>query len=395
VKQAAADVLRTAEAGAVPDETLTDALVLHSTFGEGFGIDATSLQAIDEALGLVTSAACRTRLLAAAAYHHAAWGSSLATSMDAVQWAEAAMPPSCPPTTIAELRFAESLALLAAPSLERRAALADEVLAIGRDESSWFHIARGLRLRSLVEMSAGRLRDLDGTLDELLAVADQSGSWICWSDGWRWRTAVEIARGDDDAALAGCDELERIGASPFAGRGFVGTQRILLAWATGDLDLALTQLDGLLSVLPDDAALAPDRPVIALTRLGVLADMGSLDAARGEVEDLLRDRSFDAITCRRYTGELALMARLAADLGVHDVAEAVLPRLEPFAGQLLVLSWGEGILGATDRYIGALRSLLSGSVDDASFDRACAVEQAAGVHVEVARSEQARARARG
>jgi hypothetical protein len=87
------------------------------------------------------------------------------------------------------------------------------------------------------------------------------------------------------------------------------------------------------------------------------------------------------------------MAQLAADIPLRDVAADLLTRLEPFCGQLVVLSWGETILGAADRYVATVRSAVTGTVDHAGFEAARTVEERAGATIAVARTEAARARA--
>jgi hypothetical protein len=53
-----------------------------------------------------------------------------------------------------------------------------------------------------------------------------------------------------------------------------------------------------------------------------------------------------------------LLSNLAASLGDADAAQELLPLLEPYAGQLIVLSIGNGTMGASDRFIGMLLSTL-------------------------------------
>jgi len=71
------------------------------------------------------------------------------------------------------------------------------------------------------------------------------------------------------------------------------------------------------------------------------------------------------------------------------MAPPLLERLEPFRGQLLVLSWGEAILGAADRHLAALRSLVSLEVDERGFQDAIDLEEEAGAVVEAERTRAA------
>ncbi len=392
-KAVACEVVSHGVEGGVSDDVLTDAVVLHGTFGAGYGLDPSSIASADAALSVVVDPDQRARLRVARAYHHAMWGSPVSVALAAVAEASAELPDPCPPGVAGELMFAESLALLGTADLPRRRHLADELVDLGRRNGVPRDIGRGLRMRSLTEMSAGRLDELDRTLDELFAVAEATGSWLYRSDAWRWRIARALATGDAARAATDLDELERVSASPLAGRAFVGTQRLLLHLSRDELDPCLAILDGLRSVLPDDPTEAPDRRLADLFRLVVLVQMGRTDDAADEFARLRAHLDLDLAACRRYPAELALTAQLAAELGTSEIAPALIERLRPYEGQLLVLSWGEGILGAADRYLAGLTSLTTGQLDDTAFERALDLERAAGATVEVERTLVARRRA--
>ncbi len=392
-KAVASEVVSHGVEGGVADGVLTDAVVLHGTFGAGYGLDLSSIAAADGALSVVVDAEQRARLRVARAYHHAMWGSPVSVALAAVAEARAELPDPCTPGVAGELMFAESLALLGTADLPRRQHLADELVALGRCNGVARDIGRGLRMRSLTEMSDARLDRLGHTLDELFGVAEATGSWLYRSDAWRWSIARSLATGETVRAATDLDELERVSASPLAGRAFVGTQRLLLHLSRGELEPCLALLDGLRSVLPDDPTQAPDRRLADLFRLVVLIEMDRTDEAADEFDRLRSHLDLDVAACRRYPAELALTAQLVAELGTSELAPALIERLRPFGGQLIVLSWGEGILGAADRYLAGLTSLTSGRLDDATYARALDLERGSGATVEVARTLVARRRA--
>jgi DNA-binding SARP family transcriptional activator len=385
-KDIAAQVVARAQAGSVPEDVVTEAVVLHGTFGAGYGVDPDSIVAADDALELVEDPELRARLLIAQAYHLAMWGSPTSVAIEAVRRAGSVVPDPCSDQVEGELLFAEGLALVGTAELAQRFDLARRLVDLGDRTGSLRVIGRGLRLRSLAEMSAGLLGDLDRTLDDLVDIAERTGSWLYRSDAWRWRIASALAAGDDDRAAADLDELERVSASPLAGRAFAGTQHLLLSRSRGELDRCLALVDGLLAVLPDDPARSPDRRLADLFRLVILVEMGRVDEARAGFEALRLLLDLDVAACRRYQGELAFTAQLVADLEVAELVPPLLARLEPYRGQLLVLSWGEGILGSAERYLAALESLGAGATDVDAFQRALDLEAAAGASVEVART---------
>ncbi|OWY61325.1 hypothetical protein B7486_64370, partial [cyanobacterium TDX16] len=90
--------------------------------------------------------------------------------------------------------------------------------------------------------------------------------------------------------------------------------------------------------------------------------------------------------------ELALTADLAACFGLVEAMPELEARLLPFSGQLLVLSWGEVLLGAADRYLAELRSHQTGTLDEDGFARALQVEERAGAATAASRTKLRRER---
>jgi DNA-binding SARP family transcriptional activator/tetratricopeptide (TPR) repeat protein len=83
----------------------------------------------------------------------------------------------------------------------------------------------------------------------------------------------------------------------------------------------------------------------------------------------------------------ALLAEIAAGLGDRTATAGLRRTLEPYGGQLLVVSIGAGCLGAADRYLGLLAAL-DGRTDEAErrYERALDLETAAGLHLLAART---------
>ena len=95
--------------------------------------------------------------------------------------------------------------------------------------------------------------------------------------------------------------------------------------------------------------------------------------ARQTLDDVLR-RSPLLIDDPTLAAQLAALTEACA-LTDREVPEAVTDALEPFAGQLLVLSWGADVLGAADRFL-AVAAARSGdrAAAAAGFDRAAELE---------------------
>ncbi|HYD10069.1 MAG TPA: hypothetical protein VEA78_08195, partial [Acidimicrobiales bacterium] len=393
-KRASAELVAEAKLRSLPDDAVAEAVVVHTRFGDGFYVDPESIALVDDALALVQDPASVARIHAASAYHHAAWGSPLPVALAAIERAVDVLPVDASPVLLGEVVHAESLARMGSPDIDRRAELAREQVRIGRRSSSWRDFGNGLRSQCLVEMSLGRFDALATSLDELLVVAERSGLWLYRTDHWRWKAAVSIAQGDEVAVSAAIAELERLGATPWAGRAFVEAQRALLAWSLGRMDECIAVLDALVVALGAAPRSAPDRRLIELVRLCVLADDGRDDEVRAALGEWSPFTDLDQVSCRHVVADLVLLARLACCVGDREAGADVRTRLAPFAGQLAVISWGEGLLGAVDRYLAELGALVDSEVDEALFDRAIALESAASAHAELARTHAARDRVR-
>ena len=110
-----------------------------------------------------------------------------------------------------------------------------------------------------------------------------------------------------------------------------------------------------------------------------LAESGDHDGAREILHRLIAEPD---VTFRRNSTLTALIAQLtttAAIIGEAEAAPVLLEPLLPYSGQLLVIAWGVTCLGAADRYIGMLLSLL-GRHDEAieRFDATLALERRVG-----------------
>lgn len=393
-KAAAVEVTDRAGDPTIDDTTLADAVVLHATFGTIHGQDRVTLAAGDRSLEVITDADQRTRVAAVLAYHRSMWGATTAEAQTALDRARRSQRPDCSSVAAAEVCWAECMSLLGSPDLARRFETAKELLALGRHAGSLRYVGRALRVRALTEMSAGRLDALDRTLDELVDVAARIGSWLYQIDSVRFRTAGQLARGRSDDVLASLQNLQQTAdRSQLAGRLNIGAQWFLMHWDNGDTRRCLAYLEPMRQSLPAESRLTPDRRVIDLIRLQVLADDGERDQAHQELMAMAPWADLDLAPCRNHASELVLVAGLLADLCVAAPAPELVPRLEPFRGQFAVLSWGECMLGSFDRYLAGLHSLIDDEVDRSGFEAAIALEEHAGMVTAARRTRAALQRA--
>ena len=120
---------------------------------------------------------------------------------------------------------------------------------------------------------------------------------------------------------------------------------------------------------------------------GVSADLGRLDEAAEQFETLSDDRF--AIVPRDWAFPLAIryLAETCAQLGDVERAAQLLPEVQPYSGQLLVVTIGTSMEAAADRSLGQLFGLL-GRIEEADrhYEAAWRLEDTMGFSPLAARS---------
>ena len=131
------------------------------------------------------------------------------------------------------------------------------------------------------------------------------------------------------------------------------------------------------------------RIALALTH----AELGAVAEARRELEPLVAD-DFTAVPYVTRTASLALLAETCGEIGAVEHLELPHDLLLPYQGQLLVVGWGAGCLGAADRFLGVAAAVAHRWDDaDRCFQAAVSLEEAAGSPPLVARTRCSYARA--
>jgi tetratricopeptide (TPR) repeat protein len=152
----------------------------------------------------------------------------------------------------------------------------------------------------------------------------------------------------------------------------------------GEVIAAIHQLDAVLNDLPAWRAMLA----------GALADAGDHAQAAAELDRLLSEG--DVPLPHDVTVPLAVryLPEACRQLGDVAAAQTLLPHIAPWAGQLLVVTIGTSIEGASDRSIGHLLTTL-GRFDeaDAAYESASRLERGAGFRPLAARTDYWHARA--
>jgi hypothetical protein len=104
-----------------------------------------------------------------------------------------------------------------------------------------------------------------------------------------------------------------------------------------------------------------------------LAGAGELSGARTELQRVAADDLGTVPRDSTWSGSLARMAEVCSAVGDAGVAEQLHRELEPYAGQLVVVSWGVVCLGAADSHLRMLEATV-GRFDDASLRYAAALQ---------------------
>jgi hypothetical protein len=356
-------------------ELLVDAAIEHATFGgERRADDETSIELLHRSLALVNEPRHRARLLSRIAYHHAMWTPGSAEAIGTARTALALAEDLDDDQVAAFALWAAAAALQGGPAADERRRLGERLLAVATRTGDDRARANADRVLVLSALEQGDVEQFEASFADMVAVAERSRSWIYRADLARWGSMRAMFRGEWDVARIEADRQRDIGGAVSIYPASWAAQRAFLHRATGELADARRLLDRAVAALADAPALAAFRAVLAL----VAAEQG---------DDAVRDNHFWALVDdglagvepgRTYPTTLVSLAETCALMGQGDVAPALLDALDPFAGQLVVVSWGEACLGAADRYRGMLLGVL-GRVDEAvtALEAACTLERGA------------------
>ncbi len=274
------------------------------------------------------------------------------------------------PDAPAMLRDAEELAALReVPHGTMRSEHANE----------WIALTRAL-------LRVGRRADAEKSLTVARAEAEAAGLRMDIHDVLNVDSAIATASGRFREGKRLAAEAARIAGRHTTQVELVFAAQILASrMEQGRLDeviAGLRQLDGFAIPLPAWRAMLA----------GALADAGHHAAARAELSRFDEHPGYP----KDYGTSLSIrhLAEACRQLGDHERAAALLPHVQPWAGQLLIVAAGLSIDGASDRAIGHLLATI-GRFDEAeaAYTAAAELERTAGFPPLVARTEYWHARA--
>jgi transcriptional regulator with XRE-family HTH domain/tetratricopeptide (TPR) repeat protein len=380
------DAMRAAALGAAelarrcgtPDD-LARTVVVAARWNRGGEVESRMLELLDEALGRLGPAdsAARSQVMALRAYVLQGAGRGFATRRLAED-AEA-MARRCDDTeAIALAVLVRTYTEAGSPDVERRLRLAYDLertaARVVREDHREQYRTFALGARVQAQVARGDRAGFDGTVRELEAVAAWRQAPFLRSQLLFLQAAIALAEGRlADAGNLSATALETWNARPDALRVFA-VQMAAQGLERGEHAHVLPQVEQLVAGNASSLGYAAS----ALIAAG-LASTGQAEDARRRLDELATD-GFDALADDHLRPQaLRWLCEAIAELRARDDAAALLPVVEPYAGQILVGPAITTVECAADRAIGQLLMTLERPEDaEQHYERAAALEHALG-----------------
>jgi class 3 adenylate cyclase/tetratricopeptide (TPR) repeat protein len=366
-------VLAAAGARAAGDPMiLAQAARSHVAWGLAGSPDPVSAQLLEEALAAVGEEhlATRAQLIAYAAFYRAVYESRGSEAdpqaRDAVELAKA----SGDPWVLLDTLETRGLVLIGSPDIAARAANlqemeATEALPLPPADRHFLHVAI-LRERVALELQRGDVGAAQRAADELAEVRGlaQRGDLSPFTLMWSGMFHLMAGRLDDAertiGELAGDRDINFVNSW--------AAQYFMLRREQGRTEELEAAIAGAVDASPGLVAL---RTVHLMARAAA-GDPSTRDTLRVLTADDLAAIPPDSAK----SAALANLAEVCAALEDHDAATALYDHLLPYTGQLLVVAWGAICIGAADRFLAMLDTVLEHH-DRAEelFGRALALEE--------------------
>jgi tetratricopeptide (TPR) repeat protein len=267
---------------------------------------------------------------------------------------------------------------------------AQEVLALLDHGAPTWDRNFSTRLLIMALLRLGRRADAERNLETVEKAAAHNGARLATHNAGQIRSALATASGRfaEGKALA-AETAQRAGRHiPVVELGYVA-QILAGRMEQGRLDEVIAALDGL-------DRLELDLPAWRAMRTGALAEAGRIDEASESLQQIMTDVTSigDAGVVGPAPMTIRHLPEVCRRLGDTTSAATLLTHVTPWAGQMLVATWGLSIDGATDRAIGHLLATL-GRLDEAdtAYTSAAELEHSAGFPPLIARTHYWHARA--
>jgi hypothetical protein len=323
---------------------------------------------LDEAVAALDDrhVALRARLLALAAFKYATYQLQGRDGRTLAEEALTLARQCGDPLTLADALFARAVSLEGSVApLDERIALGEELVALaeGVNARPW---SFGLRVLADAALEIG---DAEG----LAAIAAQSriAEELRWLPAEvfsaQWQATQAMIEGRFSDAHASGDAM-RLHARAYRGAARMYTVQAfyLNREQGGNADVAA--LERIAKELPGNLYL---RAVLAISQL----DSGDQPAAVASLEDLIADGFGARERETAWLVALALFGEVAATSGTRPAARSLYEFLLPVAGRLVTAPTGLACLGAADRYLGMLSTVLERWLDaEQHFKRALELE---------------------
>jgi class 3 adenylate cyclase len=293
--------------------------------------------------------------------------------------------------TLADALFARAVSLEGTPDDSERRALGEELVALGAATDTRAAAAAatvyGRRVLAGVHLEAGDADALGSSIAEL----DAAGNELRWLPArvyaGQWQATQAMLEGRFDDARRALREMLALSRSYQGVAGINAMQMYNLA----------REEDGLATVAEVMEHLSAQYPHNLYTRAMTAfaqCDAGDESRACSSLEQLLADDFRRGERESSWAAVLAMLAEVVATCGTVEHAALLEPLLAPFSGRLVSAVVGLGCLGAADRYLAMLQTVL-GNHDDtqASFTRARELEEQVRGHALIPRTLYWQARA--
>jgi hypothetical protein len=288
------------------------------------------------------------------------------------------------PLTLSDALFALATSLEGTVDLDERVALGEELVALahGQVGRTWTY---GLRILAGAHLERAEGDALRSMIDELARVGEELRWLPARAAAAQWRATHALLEGRFDDLPEHWEEMNRYRRAYSGVGGMRMVQNFFLAREQGELDGAVS-----LDRMAEQAG--GNLYAHALHGLAQL-ELGEEDGAARSLDLLESDDFHRRATEGAWVAVLAILSEVAATSGSRANAQVLRDLLTPFAGRLVSAQLGLACLGAGDRYLGMLSTVLERwDAAEAEFERAAALEASMGGRPLLARTGYWRAR---
>ena len=288
------------------------------------------------------------------------------------------------PLTLTDALWALGTSLEGTVDLDERVALGEELVALGYGQvgRTWTY---GLRILAGAYLERAEGDALQSTIGELARVGEELRWLPARAAAAQWRATHALLEGRFDDLPEHWEEMNRYRRAYGGVAGMRSVQRFFLAREQGELDGAVS-----LDRMAEQAG--GNLYAHALHGLAQL-ELGEEDGAVSCLDLLERDDFHGARPKARGSPCSRSCPRLRQPVDRPATRQVLHDLLTPFAGRLVTAQLGLACLGAGDRYLGMLSTVLERWDDaEAEFERAAVLEASVGGRPLLARTGYWRAR---